>query len=87
MLEGDSIGIADTIADQQTYETIEQTIKKAKNEVNKVIERAHRGSFERSPGNSLRQTSENMVNGLLNSDSSAQKSLSDSNQFKAMVGS
>lgn len=79
MLEGYSIGIADTIADQQT-------IKKVKNEVNKVIERAHRDSFEPSPGNSLRQTFENMLKGLLNSardntDSSAQKSLSDFNQL------
>jgi DNA-directed RNA polymerase II subunit RPB1 len=64
MIEGHSIGIADTIADQQTYETIQATIKKAKNEVHKVIERAHRDSLEPSPGNSLRQTFENMVNGL-----------------------
>ena len=90
MLEGHSIGIADTIADQTTYETIQATIKKAKNEVHKVIERAHRDDLEPSPGNSLRQTFENMVNGLLNNardntGSSAQKSLSDFNQFKAMV--
>ncbi|CAF4721648.1 unnamed protein product, partial [Rotaria magnacalcarata] len=90
MLEGHSIGIADTIADQQTYDTIRSTIGKAKLEVNKVIERAHRDSLDPSPGNSLRQTFENMVNGLLNSardntGSSAQRSLSDFNQFKAMV--
>jgi DNA-directed RNA polymerase II subunit RPB1 len=90
MIEGHSISTADTIADQQTYETIQATIKKAKNEVHKVIERAHRDSLEPSPGNSLRQTFENMVNGLLNSardntDSSAQKSSPDFNQFKAMV--
>ncbi|CAF3588067.1 unnamed protein product [Rotaria sp. Silwood1] len=90
MLEGHSVGIADTIVDQQTYETIQTTIKKAKNEVNKVIELAHRTSLERTPGNSLRQTFENIVNSLLNSardstGSSAQRSLSDFNQFKAMV--
>ncbi|CAF3867330.1 unnamed protein product [Rotaria sordida] len=90
MLEGHSIGIADIISNQQTYETIQATIKKAKNEVNKVIERAHSDLLEPSPGNSLRQTFENMVNGLLNSardntGSSAQRSLSDFNQFKAMV--
>ncbi|CAF1034341.1 unnamed protein product, partial [Rotaria sordida] len=71
MLEGHSIGIADTIADQTTYERIQETIKKAKNEVHKVIERAHRDTLEPSPGNSLRQTFENMVN--------------DFNQFKTMV--
>ena len=90
MLEGHSIGIADTIADQSTYQTIKETIEKAKREVAKVIERAHQNSLEPSPGNSLRQTFENMVNGLLNgardnTGSSAQKSLSDYNQFKAMV--
>ena len=90
MLEGHSIGIADTIADQQTYETIQATIKKAKNEVHKVIENAHKDALGPTPGNSLRQTFENMVNGLLNgardnTGSSAQRSLSDFNQFKAMV--
>ncbi|CAF1484525.1 unnamed protein product [Rotaria sp. Silwood1] len=90
MLEGHSFGIADTITDQQTYETIQATIKKAKNEVNKVIQRTHRDSLELSRGNSLRQTFENMVNGLLNSASDktgllAKRSLSDFNQFKAMV--
>ncbi|CAF4361552.1 unnamed protein product [Rotaria sp. Silwood2] len=90
MLEGHSVGIADTIVDQQTYETIQTTIKKAKNEVNKVIELAHRNSLERTPGNSLRQTFENIVNSLLNrardsTGSLAQRSLSDFNQFKAMV--
>ncbi|CAF3626686.1 unnamed protein product [Rotaria sp. Silwood1] len=90
MLEGHSFGIADTIADRQTYETIQATIIKAKNEVNKVIERAHRDSLEPIPGNSLRQTFENMVNSLLNSARdntglSAQICLSPFNQFKAMV--
>jgi len=33
IIEGHSIGIADTIADQQTYETMQSTIEKAKNEV------------------------------------------------------
>ncbi|CAF5084224.1 unnamed protein product, partial [Rotaria magnacalcarata] len=60
-------GIADTIADQQAYDTIRSTIGKAKLEVNKVIERAHRDSLDPSSGNSLRQTFENMVIGLLNS--------------------
>lgn len=53
MIEGHSIVITDTIADNQTYETIEATIKKAKNEVHWAVERAHRDAFERSPGNSL----------------------------------
>ncbi len=64
MLEGHSMGIADTIADQTTYERIQETIKKAKNEVHKVIEHAHRDTLELSLGNSLRQTFENTVTGL-----------------------
>jgi DNA-directed RNA polymerase II subunit RPB1 len=86
MLEGHSVDIAD----QQTYETIQQTIKKAKQEVNKIIESAHRDALDSTPGNSLRQTFENTVNKLLNNardntGSSAQQSLSDFNRFKAMV--
>ena len=42
MVEGHSIGIGDTIADQSTYETIQSTIKKAKRDVIEVIKKAHR---------------------------------------------
>jgi DNA-directed RNA polymerase II subunit RPB1 len=86
MLEGHSVDIAD----QQIYETIKQKIKKAKQEVNKIIESAHRDALDSISGNSLRQTFENTVNKLLNNardntGSSAQQSLCDFNQFKAMV--
>jgi len=55
-----------------------------------VIEKAHRYQLEAEPGNSLRQTFENTINKHLNdarkkTGSSAQNSLSDFNQFKAMV--
>jgi DNA-directed RNA polymerase II subunit RPB1 len=84
------LGIGDTIADQKTYETIQETIKQSKHEVQEVIEKAHRGQLQAEPGNSVRQTFENTVNKHLNdarnkTGSSAQKSLSHFNQFKAMV--
>ena len=55
-----------------------------------VIEKAHNDELEPTPGNTLRQTFENQVNRILNNardktGSSAQKSLSDFNNFKSMV--
>ena len=55
-----------------------------------VIEKAHNDELEPTPGNSLRQTFENQVNRILNdardkTGSLAQKSLSEYNNFKAMV--
>ena len=90
MVEGHSIGIGDTIADQSTYETIQSTIKKAKRDVIEVIKKAHNNELEPTPGNTLRQTFENQVNTILNeardrTGGSAQKSLSDFNNFKIMV--
>ena len=56
-----------------------------------VIQKAHNNELEPTPGNTLRQTFENSVNAILNeardrTGSSAQKSLSDFNNFKIMVG-
>ena len=55
-----------------------------------VIEKAHNDELEPTPGNTLRQTFENQVNRILNdcrdkTGGSAQKSLSEFNNFKAMV--
>ncbi|EYC06185.1 hypothetical protein Y032_0077g1077 [Ancylostoma ceylanicum] len=88
--EGHTIGIGDTIADQATYRDIQDTIRKAKLDVIDVIEKAHNDDLEPTPGNTLRQTFENKVNRILNdardrTGSSAQKSLSDFNNFKSMV--
>ncbi|VDO79135.1 unnamed protein product [Soboliphyme baturini] len=90
LIEGHSIGIGDTIADQQTYKEIKETIQKAKQDVIEVIEKAHNDELEPTPGNTLRQTFENMVNRILNdardkTGASAQKSLSEYNNFKTMV--
>ncbi|RMC22904.1 hypothetical protein DUI87_00090 [Hirundo rustica rustica] len=85
-----TIGIGDSIADAKTYQDIQNTIKKAKQDVIEVIEKAHNNELEPTPGNTLRQTFENQVNRILNdardkTGSSAQKSLSEYNNFKSMV--
>ncbi|KAI8514192.1 DNA-directed RNA polymerase II subunit RPB1, partial [Branchiostoma belcheri] len=90
LLEGHTIGIGDCIADTQTYQDIQNTIKKAKLDVIEVIEKAHNDELEPTPGNTLRQTFENQVNRILNdardkTGGSAQKSLSEFNNFKSMV--
>ncbi|KAG4071920.1 hypothetical protein HA402_006081 [Bradysia odoriphaga] len=90
LLEGHSIGIADTIADPRTYDDIRTTIKRAINGVNGVIQKAYNCELEPTPGNTLRQTFENVVNRILNearekTGSSAEKSLTDYNNLKAMV--
>ncbi|CAI4228736.1 unnamed protein product [Auanema sp. JU1783] len=90
LAEGHTIGIGDTIADQATYKDIQDTIQKAKRDVVDVIEKAHNYELEPTPGNTLRQTFENKVNRILNdardrTGSSAQKSLSEFNNFKSMV--
>lgn len=87
---GHTIGIGDSIADSKTYQDIQNTIKKAKQDVIEVIEKAHNNELEPTPGNTLRQTFENQVNRILNdardkTGSSAQKSLSEYNNFKSMV--
>ena len=90
MFEGHSIGIGDAIADSKTYKSIKQSIQEAKEKVNEVIEKAHNDKLVPTPGNSLRQTFENHVNKILNeardeTGTAAQKSLSEFNNFKAMV--
>ncbi|XP_072390152.1 LOW QUALITY PROTEIN: DNA-directed RNA polymerase II subunit RPB1 [Diabrotica undecimpunctata] len=90
LLEGHSIGIGDTIADPQTYTEIQRAIRKAKEDVIEVIQKAHNMELEPTPGNTLRQTFENQVNRILNdardkTGGSAKKSLTEYNNLKAMV--
>jgi len=84
------LGIGDTIADPQTYLEIQKAIKKAKEDVIEVIQKAHNMELEPTPGNTLRQTFENQVNRILNdardkTGGSAKKSLTEYNNLKAMV--
>ncbi|CBI18915.3 unnamed protein product, partial [Vitis vinifera] len=87
---GFSIGIGDTIADAATMEKINETISKAKNEVKELIRAAQERQLEAEPGRTMMESFENRVNQVLNkarddAGSSAQKSLSESNNLKAMV--
>lgn len=87
---GFTVGIGDTIADDATMEKINKTISSAKNEVKELILKAQRNELECSPGHTVHESFENMVNKVLNtardtSGNSAQKSLKESNNIKAMV--
>jgi DNA-directed RNA polymerase II subunit RPB1 len=88
--QGFSIGIGDTIADASTMETINETIQKAKNDVKELIRCLQEKQLEPEPGRTIVESFENRVNQVLNkarddAGSSAQKSLSESNNLKAMV--
>ena len=84
LIEGHSIGIGDTIADPAIYQDILNTISQSKIQVNEVIGNAHKDQLEPKPGNTLRQTFENMVNRILN-DARGKTSLTEFNNFKVMV--
>ncbi|XP_078178379.1 DNA-directed RNA polymerase II subunit RPB1-like [Carex rostrata] len=88
--QGFSIGIGDTIADAATMEKINETISKAKNDVKELIKQAQDKNLEPEPGRTMMDSFENRVNQVLNkarddAGASAQKSLSESNNLKAMV--
>ncbi|XP_055852491.1 DNA-directed RNA polymerase II subunit RPB1-like [Episyrphus balteatus] len=90
LYEGHTIGIADTIADPNTYMEIQSVIQNAKIRVAQVIDNAHHMKLEATPGNTLRQTFENQVNRILNdardkTGGSAKKSLTEYNNLKSMV--
>ncbi|KAK4764009.1 hypothetical protein SAY87_013447 [Trapa incisa] len=87
---GFSMGIGDTIADAATMETINDTISNAKDEVKRLIKEAQEKKLEAEPGRTMMESFENKVNQVLNkarddAGSSAQRSLSESNNLKAMV--
>lgn len=88
--QGFSIGIGDTIADAATMEKINETISIAKNDVKDLIKMAQDKQLEAQPGRTMKESFENRVNGVLNkardeAGASAQRSLSESNNLKAMV--
>ncbi|KAJ8545705.1 hypothetical protein K7X08_018288 [Anisodus acutangulus] len=85
-----SIGIGDTIADASTMEKINETISNAKSKVKELIKAAQEKQLEAEPGRTMMDSFENRVNQVLNkarddAGSSAEKSLSESNNLKAMV--
>uniref|UniRef100_A0A0D9XW28 DNA-directed RNA polymerase subunit n=1 Tax=Leersia perrieri TaxID=77586 RepID=A0A0D9XW28_9ORYZ len=87
---GFSIGIGDTIADAATIEKINDTISKAKSDVKELIKQAHDKQLEAEPGRTMMESFENKVNEVLNkardaAGTSAEKSLPESNNLKAMA--
>ena len=87
---GFTCGIIDTIADDGTMRTINDTITKAKSDVKAVIKLAQNGELESQPGMTMQQSFEQKVNQILNkarddAGTAAQVSLKDSNNVKMMV--
>ncbi|XP_077241839.1 DNA-directed RNA polymerase II subunit RPB1-like isoform X2 [Tasmannia lanceolata] len=87
---GFSIGIGDTIADVATMDKISETIDGAKNKVRELIKAAQEKTLEAEPGRTMLESFEDRVNKVLNkarddAGASAQNSLSESNNLKAMV--
>lgn len=66
MSHGYTIGIGDTIADEGTMEKINKTIISAKNQVKDLIIQARNNKLECSPGNTVQESFEKMVNSVLN---------------------
>ena len=60
------MGITDTIADDTTMNTINDTITKAKFDVKEVINLAQKGELEMQPGMTMQQSFEQKVNQILN---------------------
>ena len=90
LTNGFSIGIGDMIADEKTSENILETINTAKNNVLETIHEYESGTLKPNPGMTIDETFESRVNQDLNrardvSGTSAQKSLSEMNNVKAMV--
>lgn len=89
---GFSIGIGDTIADESTTLHVTQTIQSAKDEVKELINKAQNRDLVLLPGKTMMESFETEVNKVLNgardkSGSSAEKSLSKTNNVKRMVTS
>jgi DNA-directed RNA polymerase II subunit RPB1 len=87
---GFTVGIADTIADDETMFSINNTITKAKTDVKEVIKLAQNNELELQPGMTMQQSFEQKVNQILNkardnAGNSAQNSLMDTNNVKMMV--
>eukprot|EP01113_Clastostelium_recurvatum_P019728 TRINITY_DN2328_c0_g1_i3.p1 TRINITY_DN2328_c0_g1~~TRINITY_DN2328_c0_g1_i3.p1 ORF type:complete len:1809 (+),score=540.19 TRINITY_DN2328_c0_g1_i3:155-5581(+) len=87
---GFTVGIADTIADDPTMEKINKTISSAKNQVKELVLQLQQNQLEGQPGRTILESFENRVNKVLNTardtaGSSAQSSLKESNNVKAMV--
>jgi len=85
-----SVGIGDTIADEKTMKSINDTISQAKADVKKLISQAQSKGLEAQPGRTMQESFESKVNQVLNkardeAGNSAQGSLPDTNNVLRMV--
>ena len=85
-----SIGVTDTVADDETMKEIEKTINMAKQKVMELVRQGQKGELEIQPGRTMLESFEQFVNKVLNTardhaGTSAQSSLTERNSVKAMV--
>eukprot|EP00871_Galdieria_phlegrea_P004168 jgi/Galph1/4752/GphlegSOOS_G3327.1 len=87
---GFSIGIGDTIADEETMNYIVRTMEAARQEVTMLIEKGQNGEIQCKPGKTMMESLEDQINSVLNQarnrvGSAAARSLPASNNLKRMV--
>jgi DNA-directed RNA polymerase II subunit RPB1 len=85
-----SIGVVDTVADNNTMIDIEKAINDAKNQVQELVRKGQKGDLEKQPGKTMLESFEKLVNNVLNtardkSGKCAQSSLTEINSVKAMA--
>jgi DNA-directed RNA polymerase II subunit RPB1 len=90
LVNGFSVGIGDTVADQLTMQAINKAINDAKSAVQEIIGKAQRNELTGFPGMNLQESFESQVNKVLNrardvAGTSAQRSLREQNNVKQMV--
>ncbi len=87
---GFSVGIQDTVAEEETLQDVRSIIETAKSKVNDVIKEARAGVLKRQPGQTIPKTFEKRVNEVLNeavkdSGKKVQSKLDSDNSINAMV--
>ncbi|PHU16270.1 hypothetical protein BC332_17475 [Capsicum chinense] len=87
---GKALEAGDTIVDASIMEKIDETISNEKRKVKELIKVAQEKQLEAEPGRTMMESFEKRVNQLLNkarddAGSSAEKSLSESNNLIAMI--
>jgi DNA-directed RNA polymerase II subunit RPB1 len=85
-----SIGVVDTVADEDTMKKIEEAINDAKSQVQELVRKGQKGTLPKQPGKSMLAGFESLVNTVLNtardkSGKCAQTALTEVNSVKAMA--
>ena len=87
-----SVGISDLVANRKTQDSIIHEIAKQKQEVQSLIEKVHKGTFENNTSNTNNLQFETSVNNILNKATEqagkiSRKSLAKDNRFVMIVNS